>query len=144
MNKSTFLLLENYMLSCMEDGDSAHDIGRKEQYENPALCHAEVGGNKAYQFLLAHRFPEAFAEKVRDCIQSHRYRRDNPPRSLEAKILFDADKIDVSGALGIARTLLYQGQTGEPLYSLLSDGRVSDGGNHRRGELIYVRQILHR
>lgn len=25
MNKSTFLLLENYMLSCMEDGDSAHD-----------------------------------------------------------------------------------------------------------------------
>ena len=33
-----------------------HDIGRKEQFENPALCHARVGSEKAYQFLLAHDF----------------------------------------------------------------------------------------
>ncbi len=28
-----------------------HDIGRKEQFENPSLCHAAVGSEKAYQFL---------------------------------------------------------------------------------------------
>lgn len=104
-----------------------HDIGRKEQFENPALCHAAVGGEKAYQFLLAHGFEPSYAKQVKQCIQTHRYRQNNPPQSLEAKILFDADKLDVAGAVGIARTLLYNGITGEPLYSLLPDGSVSTG-----------------
>lgn len=72
-------------------------------------------------------FSENFAEKVRTCIQTHRYRKSNPPQSIEAKILFDADKIDVSGAVGIARALIYKGQVSEPLYSLLPNGQVSDG-----------------
>lgn len=104
-----------------------HDIGRKEQFETPALCHARVGSEKAYQFLLAHDFDVSFAEQVKQCIQTHRYRQDNPPGSLEAKILFDADKLDVAGAVGIARTLLYKGIVAEPLYSLLPDGSVSTG-----------------
>lgn len=104
-----------------------HDIGRKEQFENPALCHAEVGGNKAYQFLVDHHFSEHFATEVRACILTHRFRKDNPPQSLEAKILFDADKIDVAGAIGIARTLIYKGQVSQPLYSLLPNGQVSTG-----------------
>lgn len=90
-----------------------HDIGRKEQFENPELCHAMVGGEKAYQFLLENSFDTAFADKVKHCIQTHRYRQNNPPQSLEAKILFDSDKIDATGALGIARTLFYKGTIGE-------------------------------
>jgi len=106
-----------------------HDIGRKEQFENPTLCHAEVGGEKAYQFLVDNNFNKDLADKVKHCIQTHRYRQSNPPQSLEAKILFDADKIDATGTLGIARTLFYKGNVGEPLYSLLPDDRVSDGTN---------------
>lgn len=104
-----------------------HDIGRKEQFENPNLCHAMVGGEKAYCFLLENHFSKDFADKVKHCIQAHRFRQSNPPQSLEAKILFDADKIDATGALGVARTLFYKGTVGESLYSLLPDGRVSDG-----------------
>ncbi len=104
-----------------------HDIVRKEQFENPALCHAAVGGDKAYEFLTAHGFGAGYAEQVRHCIQTHRYRKNNQPQSLEAKILFDADKLDVTGAMGIARTLLYKGSMSEPLYSVLPEGRVSDG-----------------
>ena len=104
-----------------------HDIGRKEQFENPKLCHAMVGGEKAYRFLIDNHFCKDFADKVKHCIQTHRYRQNNPPKSLEAQILFDADKIDATGAVGIARTLFYKGTVGEPLYSLLPDGRVSDG-----------------
>ena len=104
-----------------------HDIGRKEQFENPALCHASVGGDKAYEFLTAHGFDTGYAEQVRHCIQTHRYRKNNRPQSLEAKILFDADKLDVTGAMGIARTLVYKGSVSEPLYSVLPEGRVSDG-----------------
>lgn len=104
-----------------------HDIGRKEQYENPALCHALIGSGKAYRFLKEQAFEEAFCEKVKSCIATHRYRKNYEPQSIEAKILFDADKIDVTGAVGIARTLLYKGIVGEPIYSVLPDGDVSDG-----------------
>ncbi len=104
-----------------------HDIGRKDQFENPGLDHAEAGAEKAYDFLLKNHFSEESASKICGCIRTHRYRSDNPPASIEAKILFDADKLDVTGAIGIARTLLYKGHLSEPLYSLLPDGTVSDG-----------------
>lgn len=104
-----------------------HDIGRKEQSENPELCHAQVGAEKAYRFLISNSFDRNFAEKVRECINSHRFRGDNKPQSLEAKILFDADKIDVTGAIGIARTLVYKGNKREPLYSKDQNGVPSDG-----------------
>ena len=91
-----------------------HDIGRAEQFADPTLCHAAVGAEKAYRFLLAEGFGEAFAAHVRDCIATHRFRADAPPVSIEAKILFDADKVDVSGTFGIARTLMYKGEQGEP------------------------------
>lgn len=84
-----------------------HDVGRPEQFADPALCHARVGGEKARRFLLDHGFSQDFAARVGDCVRTHRYRSDDPPESLEAKILFDADKLDVTGAVGMARTFFY-------------------------------------
>ena len=104
-----------------------HDIGRQAQLKDPNLCHAAEGAKMAYNFLLEQGFGEDFACKVSHCIQAHRFSNRFPPESLEAKILFDADKLDVTGAMGIARTLLYQGSLDQPLYSLLPDGSVSDG-----------------
>lgn len=104
-----------------------HDVGRQEQFENPALCHAQVGGEKAYRFLVENGFPEAFAMQVKTCIVTHRFRKQNPPESIEAKLLFDADKLDVTGAIGIARTLMYSGQNNRPLYTLTASGQISDG-----------------
>lgn len=159
MDRTTYELIENYMLLCMKDNahdkehiyrvlyvalDIAsgeenvdydvlvcacllHDIGRQEQFEDPSLCHAEVGAKKACGFLAANGFSAEFARKVSSCIRAHRYRADSQPESLEAKILFDADKIDVSGAIGIARTIFYGAQVPAPLYTVLPDGRVSDG-----------------
>ena len=104
-----------------------HDVGRKEQFEDPSLCHAEVGAEKAYLYLLDTGFAAEFAEKVRHCILTHRFRKSRQPETVEAKILFDADKLDVAGAMGIARTLMYKADMGEPLYRLLPDGSISDG-----------------
>lgn len=104
-----------------------HDIGRTEQFKNSSLCHAAVGADKAYHFLMVQGYDNVYAERVKSCIKSHRYRADAPPVSLEAKILFDADKIDVTGTIGIARTLIYQGHICEPLYTLREDGTVSGG-----------------
>lgn len=104
-----------------------HDIGRAEQLKDPSLCHAQAGAGKAYRFLAENGFGEAFAKRVSDCILTHRFRKSSPPQSLEAKILFDADKLDAAGAVGIARTLIYKGTVGEPLYTLAPDGTISDG-----------------
>jgi len=104
-----------------------HDIGRMRQFDNPDVCHATEGGEMACQYLDGIGFPLDKAERVKHCIISHRYRSDAPPTSVEAKILFDADKIDVTGAIGIARTLFYQGHVGTALYVVDSNGNVSDG-----------------
>lgn len=106
-----------------------HDVGRREQLENPSVCHAEEGSRKACEFLLENGFSSSFANKVAECILTHRFRRNDPPKSLEAKILFDADKLDVTGAMGIARTLVYRGTVSEPLYLVLPDGGISTGEN---------------
>lgn len=104
-----------------------HDIGRREQFENPRLCHAQIGSEKARVFLLEEGFSADFAEKVAHCIVTHRFRKANQPQSVEAKILFDADKLDVTGAVGIARTLMYKADIQEPLYTFRHDGTVSNG-----------------
>lgn len=102
-----------------------HDVGRAAQARDPALCHAQVGAEMAYRFLTRELgWDEGRAGHVRACVLTHRFRSDRPPESLEAKIVFDADKLDVTGAMGIARTLLYAGQTDEPLYRLDGEGRV--------------------
>ena len=104
-----------------------HDIGRPDQIRDPSLCHAAVGSERAYAFLKDNGFSSDFAATVRDCIRTHRFRKNDQPESLEAKILFDADKLDVVGAIGVARTLVYKGTVTEPLYTRREDGTISDG-----------------
>lgn len=109
-----------------------HDVGRREQFEDPSLCHAMVGGEKAFLFLTQNGWSADDASHVRRCIETHRFRAGRIPESIEAKILFDADKLDVTGALGIARTLLYQGKVADPLYTLTPEGTPSDGVSDSR------------
>ena len=111
-----------------------HDIGRPDQMADPGLCHAQVGAARAYDFLLGIGWEEEKAAHVRDCIRCHRFRKSDPPVSLEAKILFDADKLDVTGAIGAARTLQYNGALGEPIYSTAPDGTIMDGSGDDEGD----------
>ena len=104
-----------------------HDIGRAEQFADPRVDHAAAGAELARRWLTDTGYPPAFADAAAHCIRAHRFRSDAPPQSPEAKILFDADKLDVCGATGIARTLFYKAQVSEPLYTLDENGAVSDG-----------------
>lgn len=103
-----------------------HDIGREIQFKNPSLCHAKVGSEMAYNFLIENNYSKELAEKVKHCIFTHRFRSENPPETIEAKILFDADKLDACGLIGIARTLMYKGKVNEPLYVKIN-GKISNG-----------------
>lgn len=109
-----------------------HDVGREAQFHNPKLDHAIVGADMAYEFLQHIDWPENKAQHVKGCISTHRYRNSDPPVSIEAKILFDSDKLDATGTLGIARTLAYKGIVAEPLYCVDEDGSVLDGQNDEK------------
>ena len=77
--------------------------------------------------------PEKIAA-VQHCIRSHRYRaQDEPPRSIEAMCLFDADKLDVLGAIGAARTTAFSAQADLPFYREPSQSFLKNG-EHQPGE----------
>ena len=105
-----------------------HDVGRPEQFKTGA-DHALVGGDMAYGFLLTLGWKPARAEWVRQCIRSHRFRNDLPPETIEAKLLYDADKMDVLGPIGVARTIQYGTAMGdeEPLYRVDREGKILTG-----------------
>lgn len=104
-----------------------HDIGRDAQFKDPECDHAIVGSEMAYEYLLSIGWDKNRASHVKACIETHRYRSNNPSVSIEAKILFDADKLDAVGTMGIARTLMYNGIVSQPLYSVDENGGVSSG-----------------
>ena len=103
-----------------------HDIGRDKQFKDQNICHAEIGGIMAKEYLLKNGWSEKEADHVNKCISSHRFRGDNIPETIEAKILFDSDKLDVIGCLGIARTLMYEGHVGYNIYAI-KNGEICFG-----------------
>jgi uncharacterized protein len=81
-----------------------------------SLLH-EKGAEMASEILSELKFPEEIQQEIIHCIESHRYRNKNIPQTLEAKILFDADKLDSIGAIGIGRAFLFAGQVGARLHN---------------------------
>ncbi|NFN94376.1 HD domain-containing protein [Clostridium botulinum] len=94
-----------------------HDIARVEESQDKTgkIDHAVLGGDLAEEILRDLEYNEEKINKIKDCIIAHRFRTGNEPKTIESKILFDADKLDVIGATGIARTFMLAGQFGQRL-----------------------------
>lgn len=94
-----------------------HDVGRLYQDETKGrVCHAEKGAEMAATLLEASDMSPEKKTNIIHCIRSHRFRGNSKPQTLEAKILFDADKLDAIGAIGIARAFLFAGEVGARLH----------------------------
>ena len=90
--------------------------------------HHHASAEHAWQVLLAEGWQPERIEAVVHCIRAHRFRDDSEqPQTLEAKILFDADKLDVIGAIGIVRTVAFDVVVGQPIYFPPSDLFISTG-----------------
>jgi uncharacterized protein len=95
-----------------------HDIGREQQDASEGqVCHAELGAVMAREILEKYGFPREMTEKVVHCIATHRFRGDKAPLSQEAKILYDADKLDAIGAIGIGRAFVFAGEVGAKVHN---------------------------
>lgn len=95
-----------------------HDVGRKHQDEvNGKIDHAEIGARLTREILEKYKFGKEKIEKIIHCIETNRFRGNKKPKSKEAKILFDADKLDAIGAIGIGRAFLFAGEIGAKLHN---------------------------
>jgi len=76
-----------------------HDIARGEESRGHAKRSAEI----AERLLRELGCPEDRIQRVVEAIRTHSFSAGETPRSLEARILSDADKLDAIGAVGVAR-----------------------------------------
>lgn len=101
-----------------------HDIGREEEdRSNGKVCHGRSGAALARNLLERHGLDAATVRAVVHCIRTHRFRKRAVPKTLEAKILFDADKLDSIGAVGVGRAFLFAGEVGARLHDKAIDVR---------------------
>lgn len=96
--------------------------------QTPPAATPRWAAKRRWIFCWQRAIPPARARWVADCILCHRYRAGRRPETIEAKILFDADKLDQTGALGVARVIRFGGQIGEPFYQVGEAGRPLPGG----------------
>jgi len=89
-----------------------HDIGRSGAIEK---THAESSAGLAVNILNKTGYPEDIVLRVKEAIASHSREAGHEPKTLEAKILYDADKLDFVGAIGIGRLFTLAGVHGWPL-----------------------------
>lgn len=85
-----------------------HDIARSEQdNSNWLICHAERWAELASKILSDNWVEPELIEKINHCISTHRKKWWKIPVSLEAKVLFDADKLDSIWATWIWRAFQF-------------------------------------
>jgi len=121
-----------------------HDIFANEEKHTgvEGFRHEIEASKEARNILKTLRFEERTIDAVCHCIESHRKRTGKiQPQTIEAKCLFDADKLDCIGAIGIVRSAFMSLEQGQEFYkqedidaykrrNIRPDGTVIDFAQH--------------
>ncbi len=90
--------------------------------------HQQAAASFAKRVLESEGWAVGRIEAVQHCIRSHRFRDPSEqPRTIEAQVLFDADKLDAIGAIGVVRAIAYAVRDGQELYTPPSNRFLSSG-----------------
>jgi uncharacterized protein len=89
--------------------------------------HHITGAQRAQEILLLMGHPAEEVDAVVRCILAHRFRatgahagEDLPPQTLEAQCVYDADKLDAIGAVGVARAFVHGAESGQSIWGQVS------------------------
>jgi len=100
-----------------------HDIGQERERRNGG-DHALIGAALAEELLRDTPFPQEYVPAVQQAIREHRMTGGIIPQTLEGRILYDADKLDCMGAIGIGRLYCITGRYNQKVYSPIPDDMV--------------------
>jgi uncharacterized protein len=125
-----------------------HDVARLEELkEHGKVCHATLGAERAEKILRECDFAEKnVIAEITECVKRHRFRGNaEPPETIEQKIIYDADKLDSIGAVGIGRAIHFSGRIGSSLHNTKEEALASeaygDGDSAYREYLVKLRNI---
>jgi uncharacterized protein len=137
---------DNVDIHVLKTAAILHDIARAREDNDPSrtIDHASLGAKMSEEILHRLDYSKDQINQITHCIRSHRFRESESPETVEAKILFDADKLDVLGPVGIARSFMISGAFNQSMYvdtnldeyikgNLLNgkpDGRIIDVTKH--------------
>jgi uncharacterized protein len=126
----------------IETAALTHDIARPEEMESGGkICHAQKGSEIVAGILKEAGFTDTgFMEKVRLCVLRHRFRGKNKPVTIEEKIVYDADKLDSAGAVGIGRAFHFAGRIGAGLHNTEAEALASPA--YGRGDTAYREYLV--
>lgn len=104
-------LAEGADLAVVRTAALLHDVAESQGRANHHLASAA----RARDILRDQ--PADFVAAVTHAIAAHRFRTEPAPATLEAQVVFDADKLDITGAIGVARAFAYAGERGNALWN---------------------------
>lgn len=114
-----------------------HDIHRLEQNKTGKYCSPKESLPIIEKILDEIKFPNELKIKVLNAIEYHETYNWNQDEikttEIEALILQDADNVDVTGAMGIARTFAYAGVHNIPFHDNNSDIEELCNSNYKEG-----------
>lgn len=109
-----------------------HDVARVAE-DQGGPCHAKAGARRAREILAGH--PPEKVKAVAHAIATHRFRRSAVPQTLEAQVLYDADKLDAIGAIGVARAYAIAGRHAQRLWAEVPEGLCQRSAEVARGDV---------
>lgn len=79
---------------------------------------SRLAAAQAVAWLREWGWPEALLPDIAHAVEAHSFSAGIAPRTIEAKVVQDADRLDALGAVGLARCLMLGGALGRPLYAV--------------------------
>jgi uncharacterized protein len=131
-------IAEGADLESIQSAALLHDAQEEGNHAQQSVDHRNIhhltSAELAGEILRAEGWETPRIEAVQHCIRAHRFRDGRePPQTLEAKVLFDADKLDAIGAIGAARAIAFAAQAGQLAYAQPSQ-RFMETGQTEPGE----------